>query len=61
MRNALPWIGFLLLVPILLYIFLGGMERGMADYSRKIDTCKNAGGVLTRNGDCVQRIDIERK
>jgi hypothetical protein len=55
----LPWLGFLLLCPLVLYILLGGLKYGMDRQQEKVDACVERGGWMDpRNNVCVKRIEV---
>jgi hypothetical protein len=58
-RDWLPWLGFLLLCPLVLYILLGGLKYGMDRQQEKVDACVERGGWMDpRNNVCVKRIEV---
>lgn len=58
LRDAAPWIGFLLLVPMLLYVFLGGIGYSMDKMEEKKAACALAEGIMTREGHCVKSVKL---
>jgi hypothetical protein len=43
LRSAGPWVGFLLLVPMILYVLLGGVGYSMDQMDQKKAACAKAG------------------
>jgi hypothetical protein len=54
LRAALAWLGFLIAVPLVLYLLFGGMKIYMDDQHEKIQACLDDGGVVNRYMHCVK-------
>jgi hypothetical protein len=57
-KDAWPWVLFLIGVPFVLWMLTGGLKVYMDDTEHKIQACREDGGFMTKYMQCVKWSDL---
>lgn len=58
MKDALPWLAFLVAVPLVLWLLLGGLKVHIDETDRKIEECAKVGGTMNKYMQCEKWSDF---
>lgn len=59
MKDALLWLGFLIAVPLVLWLLAGGLKVHIDETDKKIQECVESGGVMNKYMQCAKWEDLK--